>query len=251
MSSFFQREMSACARKCHQCNNISCCSTGWEQSRARSWCTVEGVPGERLGTPRTKQEEVPGGLKLPKEGVDCQAEPGSGLQPWKEAAAPVCIDTPSQFLLFLSILTLNSLPWKQKSFFFHQTCSCFCSSWHQKFTVSVWWVRWPHRVGWEHCGRKQLFYKKHCTQYIDEVTSCRQEAYLQYLLSFSIPASVSSKLLHRGFNFALDPDWFCPASHHMGCTHNPFVLVWGATLWARQSFPLLPLMQSSLGMLDC
>lgn len=52
MSSFFQREMSACARKCHQCNNISLCSTGWEQSRERSWCLMRGECGEGLGTHR-------------------------------------------------------------------------------------------------------------------------------------------------------------------------------------------------------
>lgn len=104
MSSFFQREMSACARKCHQCNNISRCSTGWEQSRERSWCSVEGVWGL---TGQSRRSCRVGDLLPQREWtVRLSQTAGCVLEPWNEAAASVWNQCPI-WVPFILIWTLH------------------------------------------------------------------------------------------------------------------------------------------------
>lgn len=116
MSSFFQREMSACTRKCHHSNNISHCSSG--RSRAergagafwRLWVVGGwGHPGQSRRSCQVGDQSCPWRERLPQAEPNCRLWAGALERGITLVSCPV-------WVIFILIQTLHSLPWKQKSF---------------------------------------------------------------------------------------------------------------------------------------
>lgn len=71
MTSFFQREMSNCTWKCHQCNNIACCSTEhWAGTEQKE----ELVPLKRVCLVRSCEQRETSVLWAEEELLGCWPE---------------------------------------------------------------------------------------------------------------------------------------------------------------------------------